>query len=112
MITLSQTVKEVMNVRERVWLRLLSMISGKVSFRIPIRFARIGSKMTMVSLTEKPMIVRIAATVDRLNSKLNPHDSGAARAKRAIAPIEMMASWTRAITAARPNFHELKRKAM
>src|SRR5438270_102851 len=61
------TVPEVMIVRLSVWFSALFMISAKVP-RIPsFRSSRIRSKITMVSLIEKPMIVRIAATIGALS---------------------------------------------
>ena len=56
------------------------------------RFSRIRSNTTMVSFSEYPTIVRIAATVG----------SAISTRKRARKPRVMRMSWTVAMTAARP----------
>src|SRR6185369_1256542 len=54
-------VPEVMTVRPSVWFTEALITSYIESRRIDRRFSRIRSKMTIVSLVEKPVIVRMAA---------------------------------------------------
>ena len=62
-----KTVPEVMSVRLKVWLSAMFMTSLNEPRTPSLRSSRMRSKMTMVSLTEKPMMVRIAATIGALN---------------------------------------------
>ena len=67
----SRVVPEVMIVRLSVLLMALFMISVNVPFTFSFKSSRMRSKMTIVSLIEKPMIVRTAAITGALNSP--PH---------------------------------------
>src|SRR5216684_8731783 len=61
-------VPDTITVRPSVWFTDTLMMSFNESRRIPRRFSRIRSKMTIVSLVEKPVIVRIAAITFRVMS--------------------------------------------
>ena len=65
------TVPEVMMVRLNVWFSAWFITSLNVPRMPSFRSSRIRSKITMVSLVEKPMMVRMAATVVALNWR--PH---------------------------------------
>ncbi len=55
--TVRNTVSVVSTVRAKVWLMLAFTTSSKAALRSRLRFSRTRSKMTMVSLIEKPMRV-------------------------------------------------------
>ena len=57
----SSAVPDVMTVRPSVWFTDALITSNIESRRIDRRFSRTRSKITIVSLVEKPVIVRIAA---------------------------------------------------
>ena len=90
----------VRTVRGSVSFRLRFSVTSYASFRFFLRFSRTRSKTTIVSFSEYPMIVRIAATVARLISMSNSE----------MNPKVMSMSCTVAMTAATPNRHS-KRKA-
>ena len=62
-------VPEVIMVRLKHLLMAAFMISLKVPRTPNLRSSRIRSKMTMVSLMEKPITVKIAATIGAFNSR-------------------------------------------
>ena len=57
----SSAVPDVMMVRPRVWLIATLMMLPRLSRRMPRRFSRTRSKITIVSLVEKPVMVSSAA---------------------------------------------------
>ena len=61
------TVPLVMIVRLKVWLSAALMISLNVPRMPSFKSSRIRSKMTILSLMEKPMMVSTAATTVALN---------------------------------------------
>ena len=67
----SRVVPEVMIVRLSVLLMAAFMISVNEPFTFSFKSSRMRSKMTIVSLIEKPMIVRTAAITGAFNSP--PH---------------------------------------
>ncbi len=87
------TVPEVMSVRLKVWLSAWFITSLKLPRTPSLRSSRMRSKITMVSLIEKPMIVRTAATMVALNS----------RPDRQYQPIVISTSWITATTAPTAN---------
>ena len=84
---------EVMIVRLRVWLSAWFITSRNVPRTPSFRSSRMRSKITMVSLMEKPMMVRMAATVVALNS----------RPERKYQPMVISMSWMMATTAPTAN---------
>ena len=91
----SSAVPDVMTVRPSVWLIDTLMTWFSESRRMPRRFSRIRSKMTIVSLVEYPVIVRMAATTF----------SDMSYRKNARNAIVMSRSWTVATTAPTPKLN-------
>lgn len=83
------TVTEVMMVRLRHWFNAWFRISRNVPRMPSFKSSRTRSKMTMVSLMEKPMMVSSAATVVAF----------ICRPTRKYNPIVIRTSWQSAITA-------------
>ncbi|SSQ11377.1 Uncharacterised protein [Acinetobacter baumannii] len=76
-------------VRRKVSVNAISTISRGVAPRILRKFSRIRSETTMLSLSEKPITASTAAKTVRSNGHWN----------KANAPIMMMMSWNKDITA-------------
>ena len=79
--TASRVVREVLMVRERVWL-MESLSRGTMPLESPHQFSRTRSNTTMVSFREYPTMVRMAAM----------NDTPTSRCRRLKTPRVIMAS--------------------